>query len=61
MSARQSSAVDRALSLIGTPRPSGGVHTPYSAALAVGIALSTIYRALARQRSSKNPPDQLKR
>lgn len=53
MSARQSAAVDFALQLIGKPRKQGGKHTPYSAALAAGLALSTIYRALARQRKTK--------
>lgn len=48
MSARQSSAVEQALALIGKPRPDGAAHTPYSAAKAAGIALSTIYRAIAR-------------
>jgi DNA-binding CsgD family transcriptional regulator len=42
MSARQSSAVDKALRLI-----SKGL-TPYAAAKKVGIALSTIYRARKR-------------
>ena len=42
MSARQSSATDKALSLIRK-----GL-TPYAAARKVGIALSTIYRALER-------------
>jgi len=34
--------------LIGKPRPDGLMHTPYSAAKAAGIALSTIYRAIKR-------------
>jgi hypothetical protein len=42
MSARQSSAVDKALRLI-----SKGL-TPYAAAKKTGIALSTIYRAVKR-------------
>lgn len=50
MGARQSAATERALNLIGKPRKGGGVHTPYSAAKAAGIALSTIYRALARKK-----------
>jgi len=50
VSARQSAAVDQALALIGKPKPEGGRHTAYSAAKAAGINLSTIYRALARQR-----------
>lgn len=44
MSGRQSSAVDKALKLIAK-----GL-TPYAAAKKVGIALSTIYRALKRQK-----------
>lgn len=44
MTARQSSATDKALRLIAK-----GL-TPYAAAKKVGIALSTIYRAQARQR-----------
>lgn len=44
MSARQSSATDKALRLIAKGM------TPYAAAKKVGIALSTIYRAQARQR-----------
>ena len=46
MSGRQSSAVDRALKLVA-----GGM-TAYAAARKVGIALSTIYRAQARQRAA---------
>jgi hypothetical protein len=53
MTARQSAATDRALALIGKPRPGGGHHTAYSAAKAAGIALPTIYRALARLRKAK--------
>ena len=42
MTARQSSAVDRALKLVRA-----GV-TPYRAALDTGIAFSTVYRACKR-------------
>lgn len=42
MSARQSAAVDKALKLVAKGM------TPYAAAKKVGIALSTIYRALLR-------------
>jgi hypothetical protein len=52
MSARQSAAVDQALQLIGKPRGDGLPHTPYSAAKAAGIALSTVYRALKRLQQS---------
>lgn len=48
---RLSEATAKALALIGKPRKGGGVHTPYSAAKASGIALSTIYRALKRKRA----------
>lgn len=41
---RQSAVVDRALKLVA-----GGM-TPYAAAKKVGIALSTIYRAIERQK-----------
>ena len=51
MSARQSSAVDRALALIGKRRADRKRHTAYSAAKAERISLSTIYRALERQRT----------
>ena len=44
MTARQSSAVDKALALVKRGR------TPYRAAKMTGIALSTIYRALKRMR-----------
>jgi transposase len=44
MSGRQSSATERALKLVEK-----GL-TPYAAAKKVGIALSTIYRALERQK-----------
>ncbi len=44
MSARQSAAVDKALRLVA-----GGV-TAYAAAKRVGIALSTIYRAIKRNK-----------
>lgn len=49
MSARQSSAVDEALRLVAAGM------TPYRAAKTVGIALSTIYRAQARQRGQLPP------
>ena len=49
MSARQSAAVDRALRLVASGM------TAYAAAKRVGIALSTIYRALARQRKKTMP------
>jgi hypothetical protein len=42
MNTRQSSAVDRALNLIRQGA------TPYSAAKAMGLAMTTIYRALER-------------
>ena len=45
MTARQSSAVDKALRLVA------GGSTAYAAAKKTGIALSTIYRAIKRQRS----------
>jgi transposase len=45
MSGRQSAATEKALKLIAN-----GL-TPYAAAKRVGIALSTIYRALARIKS----------
>ena len=48
MSARQSSAVDRALRLV---RRDG--LTPYAAARRAGIALSTIYRAIERQNTRR--------
>ena len=51
MTARQSSAVDRAIALIGKARPDGEPHTAHSAARAEGIAVSTIYRALKRQKA----------
>jgi hypothetical protein len=50
MSARQSSAVDKALRLIARG------FTPYRAAKKTGIALSTIYRAVKRERERKLPP-----
>lgn len=46
MAARQSSAVDAALKLVDRGM------TAYAAAKKVGIALSTIYRAQARQRAA---------
>jgi len=45
MAWRQSASTERALQLIAKGM------TPYAAARKVGIALSTIYRALARQRA----------
>jgi transposase-like protein len=51
MTARQSSATDRALALIRQ-----GV-IPYRAAKVEGIALSTIYRALKRQGHRAQPPN----
>ena len=50
MSGRQSAAVDKALALIKQ-----GL-TPYAAAKKVGIALSTIYRALKRHTDAKPHP-----
>jgi hypothetical protein len=49
MTARQSSATDKALKLIGKPRKGGGVHTMSSAARFYGIAFSTIWRAVKRK------------
>lgn len=46
MPPRQSAAVDRALARVAAGQ------TAYAAAKAEGIALSTIYRALARARAS---------
>ena len=53
MARRQAAVVDQALALIGKRRARGEVHTPYSAAKTVGIALSTIYRAIKRQKKEK--------
>jgi transposase len=50
MSGRQSSIVDKALRLVAQGA------TPYSAAKASGIALSTIYRAIRRQRERAQAP-----
>lgn len=57
MSRRQSSAVDAALALIGQPKEGGGVWSARAAALAQvpPLAMSTIYRALARQRQEASP------
>lgn len=44
MSGKQSAAVDKALALVKRGK------TPYRAAKLTGIALSTIYRALARRK-----------
>lgn len=48
MSARQSSATERALALVAQGM------TPYKAAKTTGIALSTIYRALKRKLGGSN-------
>ncbi len=45
----ETKSVRDAIALIGKPKRGGGYHTAYSAAKAKGIALSTIYRALARR------------
>ena len=50
MSPRQSSAVDRALRAVAA-----GKKTAYRAALDEGLALSTIYRAIKRQRAAEGP------
>lgn len=50
MSAQQSAAVDRAIARIAKGM------TAYAAAKAEGIALSTIYRALKRQRAAQPAP-----
>lgn len=55
MTARQSSAVDRALADVARGM------TAYAAAKKRGIALSTIYRALKRQRLETQKPALLKR
>ena len=49
MSGRQSSAVDQALKLIKT-----GLASPYKAAKMFGIAQSTIYRALKREKAKSD-------
>lgn len=49
MPPRQSSAVDRALARIAAG------SSAYAAAKAEGLALSTIYRALRRQRETDKP------
>ena len=49
MSGKQSAAVDKALRAVARG------STAYAAARAQGIALSTIYRALARARRDGNP------
>ena len=57
MSARQSEAVTRALKLVARG------STPYAAAKKVGVALSTIYRAIERNRNAEaapNPPTEIK-
>ena len=46
--AKQSSDTDKALKLVDKGM------TPYSAAKKVGIALSTIYRALKREKEKRN-------
>ncbi len=52
MAARQSAAVDEALRLVA-----GGM-TPYAAAKKTDIALTTIYRALKRQKANpRQVPD----
>lgn len=45
MAAKQSAATDKALALVKL-----GTHTAHGAALAAGIAPSTVYRALKRGR-----------
>lgn len=54
MSARQSAAVDEALRLIA------GGTSAYAAAKMTGIAMSTVYRAIKRQKAlveaQANPP-----
>ena len=54
MTGRNSSATDRALALIGTPRSGGRVWTAYAAAQHVGISLNTIYRARKRLRIAQD-------
>ena len=49
MSGRQSAVVDKALRLVAKGM------TPYAAARKTGIALSSIYRALKRQRENHAP------
>lgn len=48
----QSRATTRALAMIGKRRRDGRSHTAYSAAKLCGISLSTIYRALERQKKA---------
>lgn len=50
MSGRISAATERALALIGQPRPDGGKWNAVQAAKACGISPSTLYRQLARIR-----------
>ena len=51
MTARQSSATDKALELVKKG------CTPYKAAKMTGIALSTIYRAIIRQKAANRPTE----
>jgi len=57
VSGRISGATERALALIGTPRPQGGVWSARAAAIECGIAESTIFRALRR----REPPEMIDR
>ncbi len=48
----ETAATERAVRLIGTLNPkTNRPHTKYSAAKKMGIALSTIYKAVARRKS----------
>jgi transposase len=51
MTARQSAAVDRALKLVAKG------WTAYAAAKKEGVALSTIYRAIKRQKNAQEGRD----
>lgn len=56
MPARESAATERAIRRIGRPDKSGVPVTAYRAAKDAGIALSTIYRALARRKNATPDP-----
>ncbi len=53
MSGRQSAATDKALELVAQGM------TPYRAAKTVGIAFSTCYNAIKRQKQANKVPDAL--
>lgn len=50
MPAKQCADTDKALALLGKPKPGGGVYNPSDVARKYNLARSTVYRAVKRSK-----------